>query len=678
MADLLPTDVLLVNRAGVDHSIVQSDVMADVLDTDLLLVNRAGVDYNASYADVKKGFGPEKINPAPSDWTFAPAIAGGTGTQADPFIITPETVSVPGGTVQSAQTLTLTGLHPNDLVEWTNHSTGTGDRFHQDLALVPTGGQVDLRLKYLDTPNSTVGAAYTGDLQIGTSYVRWVVTPQVKVAPVIGAVTLADSPEAGRFTSGTCASAVTMTEDGLPVSTKGLKAWVEGTLKSAAQTSGIANVAGNVLTLTDSTQLANFAAGDAVTEVGGGGDATGTVGSVDVTAKTITLSASTGTWDVGSKVKGPLKTQIVTITPKTSAITNVAGNVLTLTDNTDLANFSVGDVVQLSGAGNTAWNETQVWSSGITGTSGGSPVTVSNPPNTFDGSTSTRADVTHTGGKDSVLTWTPPAGSMSGTTFRIWCYQPQGSSGANEYLSVNGGAYVIDTGNWAAATPNANGWSSLQTIPGGTLTSIALKLVYGGMSRQGLFAIEVDGKILVDPSAVKVTAIDKAAPSITTDGGSWSGTDATSSGTLADREAFVTGPTLPAASGKVSSVNAAATPPTMIVSPSTGRWLETHAGYEAGKKLNTFVEGPPKPASNVRLYTIHDSAGLVSDLQSADPGYVTMAGNTPYTLTFPAVLPSGSAPDVDLPAGTTLTTEIQATSAGSTAVTKASNIVTPT
>ena len=115
MADLLPTDVLLVNRAGVDYSVPQSDVMADVLDTDLLLVNRAGVDYQATYADVKKGFGPQHINPAPRDWAFAPAIAGGTGTQADPFIITPATVNAPGGTVQSAQTLTLTGLTPNDL-----------------------------------------------------------------------------------------------------------------------------------------------------------------------------------------------------------------------------------------------------------------------------------------------------------------------------------------------------------------------------------------------------------------------------------------------------------------------------------------------------------------------------------------------------------------------------------
>ena len=607
MADLLPTDVLLVNRAGVDHSIVQSDVMADVLDTDLLLVNRAGVDYNASYADVKKGFGPQHIKPAPSDWTFAPAIAGGTGTQADPFIITPETVSTPGGTVQSAQTLTLTGQKPNDLVEWTNHSVGTGDRFHQEMGLVPTGGQVDLRLKYLDTPNSTVGAAYTGDLQIGTSYFRWVVTQQVKVAPVIGAVTLADSPEAGRFTSGTFASAVTMTEDGLPVSTKGLKAWVEGTLKSAAQTSGIANVAGNVLTLTDSTQLANFAAGDAVTEVGGGGDATGTVGSVDATAKTITLSATAGTWDAGSAVKGPLKTQV--ITPKTSAITNVAGNVLTLTDDTSLANFRVGDVVQ----GNPLWNQSQVWSSHASANVPLSNLTTY--ANGFDGNHSVHVILQNTQ-NPGIVTLDFTGLGLSGD---VEVYSNDTSISVD--VNSSGSPVNLVVGTWTKF-PNS-----------GVVNTIKINCTRGVSVSEYFGAIKVGGKLLVDkglpdPGGVKVTAIDKAAPSITVDGGSWSGTDATSSGTLANREAFVT--------------------------------------------------GAPRPAANVKLYTIHNAAGAVSDLQSADPGYVIMAGNSPYTLTWPATMPTGNAPDVDLPAGTTLTTEIQATSAGSTAVTKASNIVTPT
>jgi hypothetical protein len=142
-------------------------------------------------------------------------------------------------------------------------------------------------------------------------------------------------------------------------------------------------------------------------------------------------------------------------------------------------------------------NNGTTWSSGISGTSGGSAVTVTTPGNAFDGSVSTRATFTHSAGQDSIITWTVPGGGISGSTFRIYCYQPQGTSGANQYLSINGGTYVVDT-SWNGVSANADGWSASQTIPGGTLTSIALKLSYGGASSQSLYAVEVDGVVLVD------------------------------------------------------------------------------------------------------------------------------------------------------------------------------------
>ena len=142
-------------------------------------------------------------------------------------------------------------------------------------------------------------------------------------------------------------------------------------------------------------------------------------------------------------------------------------------------------------------NDGTTWSSGISGTSGGSAVTVTTPGNAFDGSVSTKATFTHSAGQDSILTWTVPGGGISGSTFRIYCYQPQGTSGANQYLSINGGTYVVDT-SWNGVSANADGWSASQTIPGGTLTSIALKLSYGGASSQYLYAVEVDGVILID------------------------------------------------------------------------------------------------------------------------------------------------------------------------------------
>ena len=142
-------------------------------------------------------------------------------------------------------------------------------------------------------------------------------------------------------------------------------------------------------------------------------------------------------------------------------------------------------------------NNGTTWSSGISGTSGGSAVTVTTPGNAFDGSVSTRATFTHSAGQDSIITWTVPGGGISGSTFRIYCYQPQGTSGANQYLSINGGTYAADT-SWNGVSANADGWSASQTIPGGTLTSIALKLSYGGASSQSLYAVEVDGVVLVD------------------------------------------------------------------------------------------------------------------------------------------------------------------------------------
>jgi len=146
----------------------------------------------------------------------------------------------------------------------------------------------------------------------------------------------------------------------------------------------------------------------------------------------------------------------------------------------------------------TSPNNGKTWSSGITGTSGGASVTVTTPANAFDYSVSTKATFTHSAGDDSIITFTPPGGSISGSTFRIYCYQPQGTSSANQYLSINGGSYVIDSGNWAGVSANNDGWSTAQTIPGGTLTSIALKLTYGGASSQYINAIEVDGELLID------------------------------------------------------------------------------------------------------------------------------------------------------------------------------------
>jgi hypothetical protein len=76
------------------------------------------------------------------------------------------------------------------------------------------------------------------------------------------------------------------------------------------------------------------------------------------------------------------------------------------------------------------------------------------------------------------------------------------------------------------------------------------------------------------------------------------------------------------------------------------------------------------------LFTTHDATGLVSNLQSADPGFSLVAGANPYHLTFPATFPTGNTPDVDLPAGTTLKVEVEASNAAGKA-TATTNTITP-
>lgn len=106
--------------------------------------------------------------------------------------------------------------------------------------------------------------------------------------------------------------------------------------------------------------------------------------------------------------------------------------------------------------------------------------------------------------------------------------------------------------------------------------------------------------------------------------------------------------------GVVGSINAGANQ--MTLSISAGSWGPPGSGY--------YGIGKPKTSTiaNAKLYAKLNATLNVTDLQSADPGYTAFTGLTPR-LTFPALLPSGNAPDKDLPAGTTLQTEVYATNA---------------
>jgi hypothetical protein len=147
-----------------------------------------------------------------------------------------------------------------------------------------------------------------------------------------------------------------------------------------------------------------------------------------------------------------------------------------------------------------------------------------------------------------------------------------------------------------------------------------------------------------------VTSTNLATPSITTDGGSWTGSDGTSSGDVSDRETKVTGP--------VKTTEVAG--PYLTLSSSSGRWLVTETGYSAILKLNKFAKSS-SVQSVASLFTVMDGLGNVTDLTTEDPGYTNMVGDPTYTLTFPSVFPSGQTPDVELPPGTKYQVEVVAT-----------------
>jgi hypothetical protein len=113
-------------------------------------------------------------------------------------------------------------------------------------------------------------------------------------------------------------------------------------------------------------------------------------------------------------------------------------------------------------------------------------------------------------------------------------------------------------------------------------------------------------------------------------------------------------------------VEPTATPPYIMIGGSSGIW-----------DVGSRVTAPPVQSNtSARLYCKLSGTGGVTDLQSADPGYTAVAGTSPYHITFPALMPSGNAPDADIPVDSTLTVAVEASNTAGV-VTATSNTVKP-
>ncbi len=229
--------------------------------------------------------------------------------------------------------------------------------------------------------------------------------------------------------------------------------------------STITTVAGNNITCSDNTELANM------------------VGPISMTDE-----------------NGDL------VTPQTSEITNISGTApaitLTFTNSTDLEYFQAGDVVQ-SGD----WNQSQVWSDSLTGTG------LTNPANAFSGDVDSYAD--SSGG------WSL---DLSGHTFGSGAHTIEVKSGGATSITVNNYTSIPDPGGGGAKV-----WTGTYT---GEINSIA-----SSATGSSMYYVKIDGNLLVNsgisnPNAVSVVSVDTSSSQMVVNGGTWSNGDVISLPTL--------------------------------------------------------------------------------------------------------------------------------------------------
>jgi len=123
--------------------------------------------------------GVKGIDPSPADITADPPFISGNGTQSNPFICTPSTVSEAGGSAESLQEITVVGTELG-LVSFIDISSGeAAGRFQQPAGQI-TNGSYTFRLKYVDSPLTPIGQGqvYDGLVQLGstTVYFKWAVS----------------------------------------------------------------------------------------------------------------------------------------------------------------------------------------------------------------------------------------------------------------------------------------------------------------------------------------------------------------------------------------------------------------------------------------------------------------------------------------------------------------------
>jgi|GEM_PF-1435241 len=502
MSTPVDTDIYLVNRGGSSFTVIQENIMAELQDTDLLLVNRGALSYKITGADFKDSV-LTPVNPVPGSISSAPAFQGGTGTQADPFVLATSLCMPAGSNVNSTESITITvpGAQEGQPVTWINNSVGSAERFDQPGGSIGANGLWTGHLVYDDTPATTVDQIYAGSLQIGTCYFTWDVNQIVSniVPPVINSVTLVETNPGAppRFTVEPFVLSTSI-DDGIPNSVKTIDAFVDGTISEVVQFEALlesstpipgaetAIITGMTpggtgewsLYFDGNTDLDEFNVGDVV--VSNPPAASGTVTAVDpINYWRMEVNNSTGTWANGSTVVGPSSAD------------------LTFPSGTDMTYLAADDAVIQS-----------VYSSECIAV-GGSFASDGGPELMFDGDITTFSYVT---ANDSSIIWTidPAQLDLAGKAFTFNSTSATATVAlydANDTLKGNG------------VTAGYQLWSDPINIPstGDPVTKVVVNCPtqYGQMS-----AFAVDGQILVQASGI-AQSITGTSVALSTSSGTW-------------------------------------------------------------------------------------------------------------------------------------------------------------
>lgn len=256
--------------------------------TDLFVIERDNVVYKVSAEDLGN-LVPKEITPTVDEITFTPPVPG-TGTEVDPFVLTPINV-VFGTTGYSLETITFDSQKEGNFVAFTDvNSVSNGQRFDQPSGTITSDGTYTTNFQFVDAPANESRTTYTGKININTTdiYISWEVTvTPAEASPDINTVVVTeDTPGGSRFEDQTFTTSISMTNDGEPVSNKYYSYKVQGNIYVDAETSVIIAVSTSGaevgLTFADDKDLSLFKAGDQVVQDSGGTPVTSTISNVSL------------------------------------------------------------------------------------------------------------------------------------------------------------------------------------------------------------------------------------------------------------------------------------------------------------------------------------------------------------------------------------------------------------